>query len=126
MRCAMIERIFDMGTSSPGCGWGALGLAAAGGGVVAAGAAATDFGPCSMWLTMSVLVMRPDAPVPATCERSTLLSFAILRTSGEERTRSPDAAEAEDTAATGVAAVAAGAGVDAAGAAVLPAAPPIT
>ena len=38
---------------------------------------------------MSSLVMRPEAPVPGTCERSTLLSFAILRTSGEERRRSP-------------------------------------
>src|SRR5882672_3249320 len=50
MRCAMIERIFDIGTSSPGCGWGAAGLAAAGAegaGVDAAGAAAIGFGPCS-------------------------------------------------------------------------------
>src|ERR1700761_7748615 len=75
---------------------------------------------------MSVLVIRPDAPVPETWERSTLLSFAILRTRGDERTRSPAAAEAEDAAATGAAAVAAGAGVDAAGAAAFPAPPPIT
>ena len=54
-----------------------------------AGAAAAGFGPCSRWLRMSVLVMRPEAPVPGTWVRSTLLSFAILRTSGEERTRSP-------------------------------------
>src|ERR1700721_3197338 len=32
MRCAMMERIFDMGTSSPGCGCGAAGFAAAGAG----------------------------------------------------------------------------------------------
>ena len=35
------------------------------------------------------MVMRPEAPVPGTWARSTLLSLAILRTSGEERTRSP-------------------------------------
>src|SRR5271170_1988239 len=102
MRCAMMERIFVIGTSSPGCGWGAAGLAGAGAVAEGAGAAATGFDPCSRWLTMSVLVMRPDAPVPATWVRSTLLSFAILRTSGEERTRSPSVADG------------AGAGVDAA------------
>ena len=47
--------------------------------------------------------MRPEAPVPGTWARSTLLSFAILRTSGEERTRSPS------DAAAGAAAGAAGA-----------------
>ena len=36
---------------------------------------------------MSSLVMRPAAPVPATWLRSTSFSFAILRTSGEERSR---------------------------------------
>src|ERR1700736_3356975 len=45
IRCAMMERIFDMGTSSPGCGCGAAGFAAAGAGTEAgvgaeAGAAA--------------------------------------------------------------------------------------
>src|SRR4030088_1389427 len=30
MRCAMMERIFDMGTSSPGCGCGAAGFATVG------------------------------------------------------------------------------------------------
>src|SRR5271169_1660507 len=101
MRWAMMERIFDMGTSSPGSGCGAAGLAA-GAGVETAGTGAAGFGPFSKWLTMSVFVMRPEAPVPATWVRSTLLSFAILRTSGEERTRSPSVAEA------------AGVGVDAA------------
>src|SRR5580704_4897702 len=48
MRCAMIERIFVIGTSSPGCGWGAAGLAGAeAAGIEAAGAAATGLGPCS-------------------------------------------------------------------------------
>ena len=32
MRWAMMERILVMGTSSPGCGWGAAGFAGAGGG----------------------------------------------------------------------------------------------
>ena len=38
---------------------------------------------------ISSLVIRPAEPVPATWLRSTLFSLAILRTSGEERTRSP-------------------------------------
>src|ERR1700722_15347527 len=77
---------------------------------------------------MSVFVMRPEAPVPGTWLRSTLLSFAILRTSGEERRRSPSAADAAGAgadAAAGAAAVGAGAAGAAAGAA-LPAAPPMT
>ncbi len=41
--------------------------------------------------------MRPEAPVPGTVVRSTLFSEAILRTSGEERGRSP--AEAAEAAA---------------------------
>ena len=45
--------------------------------------------PPSMWPRMSCLVMRPEAPVPATAARSTLFSEAILRTSGEERRPSP-------------------------------------
>src|SRR6185312_16639279 len=77
---------------------------------------------------MSLLVMRPEAPVPGTWARSTLLSLAILRTSGEERTRSPAVAAAEATGGVGAAAgtpagaVATGAGA----AAALPAPPPIT
>src|SRR5205085_1370138 len=58
-----------------------------------------------------------------------LFSFAILRTSGEERTRSPTAAVEGGAAAVGAAAGAAatGAGVAAAaGAAAFPAAPPMT
>jgi len=83
-----------------------------------------------MWLTMSVFVMRPDAPVPATCERSTLLSFAILRTSGEERTRSPDAAGTEavavDIAASGAGAAGADRAGPAAGVVDFPTPPPMT
>src|SRR5712672_508328 len=80
---------------------------------------------------ISVLVMRPEAPVPGTLVRSTLLSFAILRTSGEERTRSPSVAAGACTAGGGVAAgvAATGAGAEggaAAGTAGFPAAPPIT
>src|ERR1700733_8283984 len=53
IRCAMMERIFDIGTSSPGCGCGADGPAAgladtgAAGAGAAAGGAETGFGPCS-------------------------------------------------------------------------------
>ena len=38
----------------------------------------------------SSLVTRPSDPVPATWLRSRLFSFAMRRTSGEERCRSPD------------------------------------
>src|SRR5258708_31825671 len=75
---------------------------------------------------MSVLVMRPDAPVPGTLVRSTSLSFAILRTRGEERTRSPSvAADAGEAGGRAAGVAAAGAGAEA-GAADFPAAPPIT
>src|SRR5580692_6140722 len=56
MRCAMMERIFDMGTSSPGCGCGAAGFATVGAGAAAVdagdggavgAAAAAGFWPCS-------------------------------------------------------------------------------
>jgi hypothetical protein len=82
---------------------------------------------------MSCLVMRPEAPVPATVVRSTLFSEAILRTSGEERNGSPLEAEAagagvasEGTSASSL--VWGDADCGAAGAAdlVAPAAPPIT
>src|SRR5215469_14981946 len=78
---------------------------------------------------MSCLVMRPEAPVPGTVARSTLFSEAILRTSGEERGRSPVAAAAAGAAGVGAAAGAAfaGAAAGAAGfAAGAPAPPPIT
>src|ERR1700730_4220875 len=70
--------------------------------------------------------MRPEAPVPGTLVRSTLLSFAILRTSGEERTRSPSAAAGADAAAGMAAAGAGAAGEAAAGTADFPATPPMT
>src|SRR5258708_28265577 len=75
--------------------------------------------------------MRPEAPVPGTLVRSTSFSFAILRTSGEERTRSPtataEAGAAGGGAAAGVAAMGAAAvGAAAAGTADFPAAPPMT
>ena len=72
--------------------------------------------------------MRPEAPVPGTVARSTLFSEAILRTSGEERGRSPAEAAAAGAAGAGAAAgafagAAAGAAAFAAGAA---APPPMT
>src|ERR1700693_4821929 len=99
MRCAMIFRIWLMGTRSPGmeaAGAPATGDAgrvgfAAGAGldvvleadvvVEAAGLASLR----SKNAVMSCLVMRPPSPVPATCDRLMLFSRAILRTSGDER-----------------------------------------
>src|SRR5262245_48929800 len=53
---------------------------------------------------MSCLVTRPPIPDPEICEMSTLCSFAILRTSGEDLCLSPSAAiDAEGAAATGAA-----------------------
>src|ERR1700677_4720748 len=77
---------------------------------------------------MSVFVMRPEAPVPETLVRSTLLSFAILRTSGDERTRSPSVAAAVVAGANAGADAAAGVAATgpAAGVAALPAPPPMT
>src|SRR5271154_3993114 len=127
MRCAMMERIFDIGTSSPGNGCGAAGLGVAGAeGAGAGGATAAGFVPCSRWLTMSVFVIRPEAPVPATLVRSTLLSFAILRTSGEERTRSPSDAAGAGLAIAGAEVAGATAWGAAAGIADLSVAPPMT
>src|SRR5581483_10091334 len=84
--------------------------------------------PPEMCEVMSCLVMRPEAPVPETCARSTLFSAAILRTNGEERGRSPaeaaaGRAEGAVAAAGAFAGGAAGAEGFAAGAA---APPPIT
>src|ERR1035441_10194791 len=131
MRRAMMERILVIGTSSPGRGAGAAALATAAGAVAgvsgwagAAGFAAAGLADgFSRWLRMSDLVMRPAEPVPGTWLRSTLLSLAILRTSGDERSRSPDAAEAASAAGAATAdAAAAGAGAAAAGPAALGAA----
>ena len=134
MRCAMMERILLRGTSSPGCGTGAAGAAGfgaagadepAGGAETGAGFAGAGFSRCA---STSSLVMRPPAPVPETCARSRLFSLAILRTSGEERACSPDAATGSDTGVGAGAAglAAAGVGVGAAAGAAAPAVPPIT
>src|ERR1700733_9187738 len=76
---------------------------------------------------MSSLVILPADPVPDTWRRSRLFSLAILRTSGEERTRSPDSAASVSVtgSATGVGAGGAGDG-DGAPAAAAPPAPPMT
>src|SRR5690242_9333847 len=89
-----------------------------------------------MYCRMSSFVMRPLDPLPGTWRRSTWLSFAILRTKGEERSRSPcDAASAGCAAGAaadagdgvaGAGADAAGAGGAAAGALAFAAPPPMT
>src|SRR5580658_1750526 len=56
---------------------------------------------------MSSLVILPAEPVPDTWRRSRLFSLAILRTSGEERTRSPDSAASVSAAGSAI-----GAGAD--------------
>ena len=68
---------------------------AAGGGTEAARAGAApaaetpdelrDAPPPSMAARISCLLMRPPAPVPGICDRSTLFSRAMRRTSGELR-----------------------------------------
>src|ERR1700722_16352991 len=73
---------------------------------------------------MSSLVILPADPVPGTWRRSRLFSLAILRTNGEERTRSPDSVSAVSVSATPSAA-GTGAG-GALGAALAPAAPLMT
>ncbi len=47
---------------------------------------------------MSCFVMRPPIPVPGTCDRFTLCSRAILRTSGEERACSSSSSRAGSAA----------------------------
>jgi hypothetical protein len=69
--------------------------------------------------------MRPPAPVPATWFKSRLLSFAILRTSGEERTLSLTLVGSW-AATAGAGSAFADAAAGAAGAALAPAVPPIT
>src|SRR5487761_326942 len=78
--------------------------------------------PPSIADKMSRLLMRPPAPVPGTCARSTLFSFASRRTNGELRIFSPAcsprragrcgaaALPAPAVAGAGLAAVCAGAG----------------
>src|SRR5579875_3607733 len=138
MRCAMMDLIRLIGTSSPGSAEvtgaaGAAAFAAAGGAGAAeaeadAGAAAgVAAAPCfSRKPSTSSFVMRPPAPVPGTWARSRLFSLAILRTSGEERGVSFTSADAACGAATSAFA-GAGAGAGAAGAgAAAPASPPMT
>src|ERR1700740_1470771 len=94
MRCAMILRICDMGTKSPGTADGDAGawrgLEAATGALWtdartdALGAGAAE--RCSTKSRTSCLVTRPPVPLPLTLARSTLCSRASLRTSGDERT----------------------------------------
>src|ERR1700751_1946211 len=70
--------------------------------------------------------MRPPAPLPGTWVRSRLLSLAILRTSGEERTCSAAAAAGSDTGAAVGSGAFGAAGADGAAAAGAPAVPPMT
>src|ERR1700722_15600158 len=112
MRCAMILRMFVMGTRSPGYGAGvAAGRVAAGGsaGAGEGGASLRSVGGTnasvparagrdpwrSMKALVSCLVMRPPRPEPEICERLMPCSRAILRTSGEERASSSSSAGAE-------------------------------
>src|SRR5581483_7453477 len=143
MWSAIFLRMTDMGSISPGVPANLLAEVAATGAdeEAAAGCAAWGAG----WLGavfcfstkawMSSLVMRPPMPVPRTLPRSTLASFASLRTRGEVRMGSPlaettyssaSAAGAWGAAACGAGAEGAGAGVFASGAGVAaPADPPM-
>src|ERR1039458_5160418 len=113
MRCAMIERILVMGTSSPGSAGEVEATAGAAGGVAdaegagdgvgiaAAATGAAEPAPFSLRnLSASSFVMRPPEPVPGICLRSRLLSRAMRRTSGEDRRRS--ASVLAEVAASGV------------------------
>src|ERR1700722_3247415 len=75
---------------------------------------------------MSSLVILPDDPVPGTWRRSRLFSRAILRTSGEERRRSPVSVSAVSVSISAAAAAGAGAAAGALGWALAAAAPPLT
>src|SRR6201996_4879443 len=74
---------------------------------------------------MSSLVILPADPVPGTWRKSRLFSLAILRTNGEERTRSPDSVSPVSVSATASSADGAGTG-GAFGVALAPAAPLMT
>src|SRR5579884_2276842 len=137
MRCAMMALMRLMGTSSPGSpdvtgaagAAGAAGFAAAGAGAGAGVAGTGAAAPCfSIKPSTSSLVMRPPAPVPGTWLRSRLLSFAILRTSGEERGASftPAVAAATGAGAAAGASTFAGGAAGADTGAAAPASPPIT
>src|ERR1700690_1468538 len=87
MRCAMILRMWFMGTRSPGIDAGAgeppSDFAGDGGGADLVDTASPEL--FSKNAVMSCLVMRPPSPVPGTCARLMLCSRAILRTNGDER-----------------------------------------
>ena len=74
---------------------GAVGAAEGAGAAagVPAAAAAVAGAPPSRWARMSFLVTRPLMPVPSMREMSTPCSSAILRTTGEERTRRSSSGE---------------------------------
>ena len=87
MCSAIFFRITDIGTTVPGAGAlragaGVDGLAGVAG--TAADETASDAEPPRK-LMMSLFVTRPAMPLPWIPEISTLCSFAILRTSGDER-----------------------------------------
>src|SRR5579863_2061387 len=77
MRCAMMLRMRDMGTT---CG---------GAGVLDEGCGGAVFAdpPSAIYRRMSSLVMRPSEPLPAMRPRSRLFSLAMRRTRGEDRMR---------------------------------------
>ena len=100
MRCAMMERILVMGTSSPGlrlrscAAWQRLVRKA----LELQGFVASEGGRERRRASAALLKVAEDVGLgdATRCSgagdlaRSTLLSLAILRTSGEERRRSPD------------------------------------
>src|SRR3984957_4507772 len=75
---------------------------------------------------MSSLVILPDDPVPGTWRRSRLFSRAILRTSGEDRRRSPVSVSAVSVSVSAAAAAGAGVAAGALGWAFAAATPPLT
>src|SRR5215472_9830466 len=87
------------------------------------GGAAEGAPPAAITASMSCLLMRPPAPVPATVEGSIPCSLAMRRTSGELWMRSPDEAGVEaaaDAGATARGATGRGTGVAAADGAAAP------
>src|SRR5579863_6974359 len=117
----MILRICVIGTTSPGnaAAAGAVGLGEGADDEIAgalaraetAGAPAAGAG-FSRNAIMSCLVMRPPIPVPGTCDRFTLCSRAILRTSGEDRACSSSSSRAASSFAGSAVAGVATAGED--------------
>ena len=97
MCSAIFLRITDIGSTRSdamritGCGAGVDGAGRAEAAVTGAAARAP---PDSMNARMSFFVTRPPMPEPAIRDTSTLWSFAMRRTSGDERWRSPEGAGA--------------------------------